>query len=323
MFDVIGKRRWFYIVSLVLTIPGLVFILLTPVHGRRPPVHDRLHRRHAVGDPASRIRRSRPSRSRRSSPSTASRRSAITHRLRVHRDQDRADRARGGAASDASRRSAAPSGSPASASGVRPRRRRPPRAAPSPSASASAPRRASASAPHRARRRVRSTVGVAVRGARRQHRAARPTASSARSASRSRTQLGKIAEQNSLTTIGAVVSSDLHQPGPRPHRRRVARDRALDHLPLPRRQVRRHGAGLARSTTSIVVVGAFAILGTFFRRRDRRPVRDRDAHGHRLQRPRHDRRVRPRPREQGAPRRRAVRRRSSTTRSCRRSAARS
>jgi preprotein translocase subunit SecF len=30
VFDVIGKRRWFYLVSLVLTIPGLVFILLTP-----------------------------------------------------------------------------------------------------------------------------------------------------------------------------------------------------------------------------------------------------------------------------------------------------
>ena len=30
MFDVIGKRRIFYIISLALTIPGVVFILLTP-----------------------------------------------------------------------------------------------------------------------------------------------------------------------------------------------------------------------------------------------------------------------------------------------------
>ena len=30
MFDVIGKRRWFYLFSLIITIPGLVFILLTP-----------------------------------------------------------------------------------------------------------------------------------------------------------------------------------------------------------------------------------------------------------------------------------------------------
>ena len=30
MFDVIGKRRWFYLISLAITIPGLFFILLTP-----------------------------------------------------------------------------------------------------------------------------------------------------------------------------------------------------------------------------------------------------------------------------------------------------
>ncbi len=30
MFDVIGKRRWFYLLSLAVTIPGLFFILLTP-----------------------------------------------------------------------------------------------------------------------------------------------------------------------------------------------------------------------------------------------------------------------------------------------------
>jgi preprotein translocase SecF subunit len=31
MFDVIGKRRWFYLFSALITIPGLVFILLTPL----------------------------------------------------------------------------------------------------------------------------------------------------------------------------------------------------------------------------------------------------------------------------------------------------
>jgi preprotein translocase subunit SecF len=30
MFDVIGKRRWFYLFSALLTVPGLVFILLSP-----------------------------------------------------------------------------------------------------------------------------------------------------------------------------------------------------------------------------------------------------------------------------------------------------
>ncbi len=33
MFDVIGKRRWFFAFSLLLTIPGLIFILLTPLTG--------------------------------------------------------------------------------------------------------------------------------------------------------------------------------------------------------------------------------------------------------------------------------------------------
>ena len=31
MFDIIGKRRWFYAFSLLITIPGLIFILLTPI----------------------------------------------------------------------------------------------------------------------------------------------------------------------------------------------------------------------------------------------------------------------------------------------------
>ena len=30
MYDIIGKRRWLYLFSLILTIPGLVLILLTP-----------------------------------------------------------------------------------------------------------------------------------------------------------------------------------------------------------------------------------------------------------------------------------------------------
>ncbi len=33
MFDVVGKRRWFYAFSLLVTVPGLLFILLTPLTG--------------------------------------------------------------------------------------------------------------------------------------------------------------------------------------------------------------------------------------------------------------------------------------------------
>ena len=35
MFDVIGKRRWYYAISLLITIPGLIFILLTFVPNAR------------------------------------------------------------------------------------------------------------------------------------------------------------------------------------------------------------------------------------------------------------------------------------------------
>lgn len=35
MFDLIGKRRWFYVISALLTIPGLLFILLGPLTGGR------------------------------------------------------------------------------------------------------------------------------------------------------------------------------------------------------------------------------------------------------------------------------------------------
>ncbi len=33
MFDIIGKRNWFFAFSLLITIPGLIFILLTPITG--------------------------------------------------------------------------------------------------------------------------------------------------------------------------------------------------------------------------------------------------------------------------------------------------
>ena len=33
MFDIIGKKRWFFLISLIVTIPGLIFILLTPLTG--------------------------------------------------------------------------------------------------------------------------------------------------------------------------------------------------------------------------------------------------------------------------------------------------
>jgi len=33
VFDIIGKRNWFFALSLAVTIPGLIFILLGPITG--------------------------------------------------------------------------------------------------------------------------------------------------------------------------------------------------------------------------------------------------------------------------------------------------
>ena len=35
MYDVIGKRKWFYLISAAVTIPGLIFILLTFIPGSK------------------------------------------------------------------------------------------------------------------------------------------------------------------------------------------------------------------------------------------------------------------------------------------------
>ncbi|MGH2468203.1 MAG: protein translocase subunit SecF [Candidatus Limnocylindrales bacterium] len=35
MFDIVGRRRWYFALSLLVTIPGLIFILLTPLTGGR------------------------------------------------------------------------------------------------------------------------------------------------------------------------------------------------------------------------------------------------------------------------------------------------
>ena len=135
-------------------------------------------------------------------------------------------------------------------------------------------------------------------------------------------ELGPIAEQRSLTTIGAVVSSDLISQAL--ILIVVGSLGIMAWITYRFRDVKFGVTALISLLHDvIVVVGVVRDPRHVLPRRDRRPVRDRDADRHRLQRPRHDRRLRPRPREQGAPRRRAVRRRSSTTRSCRRSAARS
>ena len=70
MFDIVGRRSWFFLFSLLITIPGIIFILLTPLTGGRPgsssrsttpaaPLGDPLRgpERHAAADPGGPRRR--------------------------------------------------------------------------------------------------------------------------------------------------------------------------------------------------------------------------------------------------------------------------
>ena len=239
MFDVIGKRRWFYLLSLIITIPGLVFILLTPFTdaGLQFTID---YTGGTSGRSASRTRTSRPTRSRLSSPSRASMRSRSrpapdfieikTEQLTdlqqpepVREPGAIARRPRAGRRARVAGASAAPAPAPRRAAA------RPPSASPAPSASPVRVTRSVGLA-----RRVAGPLGVARRP---------PTGNTkiptegklGEVAVALQDELGPIAEQRSLTTIGAVVSSDLISPGPDPHRGRVARDHGLDHLPVPRR----------------------------------------------------------------------------------------
>ena len=124
VFDIIGKRRWFFLLSLLITIPGLIFILLSPSPAaRRPAVRDRLHRRHRSGRSGSRTRTSRPSRSRPCSRAAASE-ATVTKQgdgfidIRTERSASRA-----GPAPDARPSPSSPAPSAARRSGVAPARR--------------------------------------------------------------------------------------------------------------------------------------------------------------------------------------------------------
>ena len=201
MFDIIGKRRWFYFFSRAHHDPGPHLHPADAVHGRpRPAVLDRLHRRHRLGDPlrgsdrhAGRgrggLRRSR-----------ASRRSPSRDQRRLHRDPDRADRPRGAAAPSADR-----VGRPSRVRPAAPRPARipgrasasPSRLAPSPTASPSPSRRRRRGVARVARRRRRATPSCPTDG----QLGEMVTALEA--------EFGPIDEQAQLTTIGPVVSSDL------------------------------------------------------------------------------------------------------------------
>ncbi len=220
MFDIIGKKRWFFLISLLVTIPGLVFILLTPLTGGKEGLQFTID---YTGGTTWQIRFADPS-------VGADAVAAAFHEnglqaIVVKQDNGFMDiktEALGllVAPSTSPVPTIAPSGSPgasgastapSSSAGVVPRRRphrRPPSPSPSPTPAASPSPSPSAS--------PAASGSAAPSGS--------PSASP--STATGNTQLptegkggamvkvlearfGKIAEQASLTTIGPVVSSDL------------------------------------------------------------------------------------------------------------------
>ena len=212
MFDVIGKRRWFYAISLILTIPGLVFILLTPFTdaGLQFSIDYTGGTRWEIKFEDASVT---PDQVEAVFAEHGLEATADLDRLRLHRDPDRAAR-RPAAAGTA--------GDPGPDAGASPRRRHPGHRAHRARRSASAgpepgpvrePVSRAVLEPVRQPlgRRVREPIalGVPVCGAGRQHRAARPTGQLGEVRAALEDELGPIVAQNSLTTIGAVVSSDL------------------------------------------------------------------------------------------------------------------
>ena len=264
VFDIIGKRRWFYIISLAITIPGLFFILLTPftdaglqftidytggtrweIPVRGPERDARTRSRRSSPSTASSRRRSRPDRaSSRSRPRRSACAAPATVAVADHVAERAAARRLGRSASASA--SASPSASaaaahraaPPRAGAVAPRRASAsPSAAPTPELRSAPPPRRVASVPVR---RPGASPSTAARR-RWQHPAPEPGhAWRDRRGAPGRARPDRRAAQPDDDRRGRQLRPD--QPGAHPDPRRLARHPALDHLPVPRRQVRRDGA---------------------------------------------------------------------------------
>ena len=321
MFDIVGKRRWYFLFSALITLPGLFFIFVAPLFSKDAGLQFTID---YTGGTKWEIRFENES-------VTADQVRAVfaderpgslrpCHRRRLPRDQDRADRPPAASTvPDPGRRRSRLRRAPAAVPARplrhrhRPRLQRPalrlrarvtsPSASPSPSPSPSPSASPSASAS------AGASPGTSP--------------SPSPSAAVGNTELptdGKLGEmvaalEDALGPIESAAVADYRRArrelgpdpaGTDPHRRRISRDHVLDHLSVPRREVRgdraRHRSFMT-SSSSLALRAPRDVLP----RPDRRLVRDRDADRHRVQRPRHDRRLRPDPREPGTSCRRAVR----------------
>jgi preprotein translocase SecF subunit len=256
VFDVIAKRRWFYLISLAFTIPGLFFILLTPftdaglqftidytggtkweIRFEDPNVTpDQVEQVFAskgleavaitTGSGFIEIKTVKPADFLEVVPSAAPSTSASPG----------ASSSAGASGSPAASSSAAPSASPSATPSASPAPSGSPAASPGPSASPP-PVTGNTEIP------TQGTLGEVARAL--------------------QEELGPIAEQRSLTTIGAVVSSDLISQAL--VLILVGSIGILLWITYRFRDVKFGVTALvALLHDVIVVVGVFAILGTFF-----------------------------------------------------------
>jgi preprotein translocase subunit SecF len=244
MFDVIGKRRWFYLFSALLTIPGLIFILLSPFTdaGLQPTIDYTGGTRWEIrfADPAVTPDQVEQVFDANGLEATAIRTGSGFIEIKTVPI--------GLVVEPSPSASTTPSGSPAPSGS--------PGASGSPSASASSGASASPSASPDA---SPSASPVAPAG-----NTALPTAGKlGEMVTALESSLGEIAEQRSLTTIGAVVSSDLLRQAL--ILIVVGSLGIVGWITYRFRDVKFGVTALASlGHDVIVVVGSFAILGTFF-----------------------------------------------------------
>jgi len=269
VFDVIGKRRWFYLISLVITIPGLIFILLTPTRvaglqftidytgGTRWEI--RFQDANVTPEQVEAVFKQQ------GLEASAVKTSSGFIEIKTEQIADLPQDTPAPSASGSPSGSAGPSGSPSSSPSAAPSASASPSPAPTPSPtpstspapspSASASPGASGAAGASASPSLPPAVGGNTKI---------PTEGTLGAiATTLQAQLGPIAEQRSLTTIGAVVSSDLILIALQLII--VGSIGIMLWITYRFRDVKFGVTALvALLHDVIVVVGAFAILGTFF-----------------------------------------------------------
>ena len=252
MFDVIGKRRWFYLFSALLTIPGLIFILLSPFTdaGLQPTIDYTGGTRWEIrfADPSVTPEQVEEVFAANGLEATAIRTESGFIEIKTEPIGLVVEPAASPSLSPSASGSAAPSGSPGASGSP----------APSASPSVSPSANPSASASPGSSVSPSPSPGGAVGDTELPTDGQLGAMVTALQAS-----LGDIAEQRSLTTIGAVVSSDLLQQAL--ILIVVGSLGIVGWITYRFRDVKFGVTALVSlGHDVIVVVGSFAILGTFF-----------------------------------------------------------